>query len=345
MSWDSTTATNGNHWLAAQTANATGQIGTSPVVSVTVSNNYTPPVVTLENPTAGSTVSASIVLSAVVGSSQTITNVAFYVDGVQVGLNLTSAPYLLFWDTQTVSAGQHVLTVSATDITNTTSTSKPVSVTVDNSHPANTIGTDVTVSVDGSGLMQTSSFSTTQPGDLLVAFVAYDGPQGTPQTATVSGAGLSWVLVERSNFQSGTAEIWAAITDDPLSNVFVMAQPGNGTAYHGSMTVIAFTNASGPGIVGRTGAPSGPPDIPVPGVSAGNWVFAVGDDGDHSVARTPVSGQVLVHQDPDSSVGDTYWVQSTAGPSTAYALVDIHDSAPTDDQWNYAAIEIVAKPR
>jgi hypothetical protein len=55
-----------------------------------------------------------------------------------------------------------------------------------------------------------------------------------------------------------------------------------------------------------------------------------------------VSGQVLVHQKLDSNVGDTYWVQSTAAPSTAYALVDVHDSAPTNDQWNYAAIEIVA---
>jgi hypothetical protein len=51
---------------------------------------------------------------------------------------------------------------------------------------------------------------------------------------------------------------------------------------------------------------------------------------------------VLVHRRVDTQVGDTYWVQSTAAPSTADALVDIHDSAPTSDQWNYAAVEIVA---
>jgi hypothetical protein len=28
--------------------------------------------------------------------------------------------------------------------------------------------------------------------------------------------------------------------------------------------------------------------------------------------------------------------------STANALVDIHDTFPTSDQWNYAAVEIVA---
>ena len=179
----------------------------------------------------------------------------------------------------------------------------------------------------------------------MYAFVAYDGPSGSPQTATVSGAGLTWTLVERSNFQSGASEIWAAVAPDPLANVSVMSQPGSGTNFHGSLTVIAFTNASGPGIVGRTSAPSGAPDIALPGVSAGNWVFAVGNDWDRAVARTPAAGQVLVHQRIDTQTGDTFWVQSTTAPSAAYVLVDIHDSAPTNDQWNYAAVEIVATPQ
>ena len=250
--------------------------------------------------------------------------------------------YLVFWDTETATAGQHVITVTATDVTGSTGSSPPTTVTVDNSHPANTITQEMAISVDAQGVMQTPMFSTTTPGDLIVAFVAYDGPIGSPQTATVSGAGLTWTLVERSNNQSGTAEIWAARTDDPLSSVAVMSQSGQGTTYHGSLTVIAFTNASGPGIVGRTSAPSGAPDIYLPGVAAGNWVFAVGNDWDRAVARTPVSGQVLVHQRVDTQVGDTYWVQSTTAPSTADALVDIHDSAPTNDQWNYAGVEIVA---
>jgi hypothetical protein len=109
------------------------------------------------------------------------------------------------------------------------------------------------------------------------------------------------------------------------------------------MTVIAFTNASGPGVVGQASAPSGAPDIFLPGVTAGNWVFATGNDWDRATARTPVAGQVLVHQRVDTGVGDTFWVQSTIAPSTANALVDIHDSAPTNDQWNYVAVEIVAK--
>jgi hypothetical protein len=54
------------------------------------------------------------------------------------------------------------------------------------------------------------------------------------------------------------------------------------------------------------------------------------------------NGQALVHQRVDTNVGDTYCVQFTAAPSTANALVDIHDTTPSGDQWNYAAAEIVA---
>jgi Bacterial Ig domain/Lysyl oxidase len=343
LAWDTTTLPNGSHWLAAQTTDSTGHAGTSPVVLVTAANNATiPPSVQLQSPSAGSTVNAVISLSATATAQIGIPSVRFYVDNVAVGSPLTAPPFLLTWDTQTVADGAHVLSAIATDQTGLMGNSGSVSVTVDNSHPANAIGFDAKLSQDGSNTLQTAAFSTTTRSDLLVAFVAYDGPSIVAgQTATVSGAGLNWYLVKRSNSQFGTAEIWAANATDFLTSVTVSSQPGI-TGYHGSLTVIAFTNVSGPGIVGQASAPSGAPDIYLPGITAGNWVFAVGNDWNKAIARTPVSGQVLVHQDLDTVVDDTFWVQSTTAPSTADALVDIHDSSPTTDQWNYAAVEIVA---
>jgi hypothetical protein len=343
LNWDTTTVPNGAHWLAAQTTDSTGVIGTSVVVQVTVSNGAsTGPIVQLTSPANGSILSATVTLYATVGSSQPISNVVFYVDFVQVGSPVMAPPYMISWDTTKVPDGQHVITVSATDSLGNVGKSVPVTLQVNNSHPANLIGTEVSLSVDGAGTLTTPVFSTTTIGDLLIAFVSYDGPTGTPQTATVNGAGLNWTLLERSNTQLGTAEIWSARVDGTVSGVTVTAQPGTGSGFHGSLTVIAFTNAAGTSVVGRTGAPNGAPDIPLPGVIAGDWVFAVGNDWDNPIARTPVAGQVLVHQRVDTQVGDTYWVQSTAAPSTANGLVDIHDSAPTTDQWNYAAVEIVA---
>src|SRR5271165_1007384 len=205
------------------------------------------------------------------------------------------------------------------------------------------IGEDILVSVDSLGAMTTPSFTTSVNGALLVAFFASDGPASPGQTATVSGGGLTWTLRQRSNKQWGTAEIWAATAPNAPFTATVTAQAAGCSCYHGSLTVVGFTNASGTGEVGQASAPSGAPDLSLAGISAGNWVFAVGNDWDNPIARTPVSGQVLVHQRVDTQVGDTYWVQSTGAPSTVSGSVDIHDSAPTSDQWNYAAVEIVAK--
>jgi hypothetical protein len=199
----------------------------------------------------------------------------------------------------------------------------------------------VAVSQDGDNAIQTPAFSTSSSSDLLVAFVAYDGLDHGVQTATVTGAGLTWLLAKRSNAQNGTAEIWVAKATDYLSSVTVSSQPGS-FPYPGSLTVIAFTNAAGPGVVGQASASSGAPDIFLPGVLAGNWAFAVGNDWDAAVDRTPATGQVLVHQWLDIYGRNTFWVQSTTAPSAADALVDIHDDAPVTDRWNYAAVEVVA---
>jgi hypothetical protein len=322
---------------------STGIIGTSAVAKVTVANQAPPrPVAQLESPDTGSILSATITFHATVASSQPIASVTFYVDSVPVGAPVTTPPpYLMPWDSTTTADGPHQFSVSATDTLGNVGTSIPITATVDNSDPPKVIGRDVTIWVDASDTMTTPVFSTTSPGDLLVAFVGYDGPLSTQQTATVSGAGLTWELLVRSNTQAGTSEIWSARASGILSGASVTSQPGIG-GFHGSLTVIAFTNAAGTSVVGRTGAPTGEPNIYLPGVIAGDWMFAVGNDWDRAVARVPVSGQVLVHQRVDTQVGDTFWVQSTAAPSTANGLVEIRDSSPANDQWNYAAVEIVA---
>ena len=343
LDWDTTAVADGTHWLAAQTTGPTGVIGTSAVVAVTVANGgTTPPSIQITGPSDGSTLSSVVTLYAQAASGRGIANVTFFVDGTRIGGPVTAPPFMIAWDTTTSAEGAHVLTATAVDTAGMTATSAPINVSVDNTHPPAVIGKETTVSVDGAGTMITSPFSTATAGDLLVAFVSYDGPQGSAQTATVSGAGLTWTMMMRSNTQWGTSEIWTARPAGTLVNATVQALPGF-TGYHGSMTVIAFTNAAAVGVVGRSGAPTGAPDIGLPGIMAGNWVFAVGNDWDNAAARTPVAGQVLVHQRVDTSTGDTYWVQSTTTPATANALVDIHDTAPTGDRWNYAAVEIVAK--
>ena len=53
--------------------------------------------------------------------------------------------------------------------------------------------------------------TTTQAGDLLVAYVAADGPNApTQKVTTVTGGGVTWTLVARSNSTWGTTEVWQA---------------------------------------------------------------------------------------------------------------------------------------
>ena len=70
-------------------------------------------------------------------------------------------------------------------------------------------------------------------------------------------------------------------------------------------------------------------------------MFAVGNDWDNAQARTVGSGQSLVNQWVDTSVGDTFWAQRLTAPTGAVgSVVTLNDSAPTADRWNFTAVEI-----
>jgi hypothetical protein len=56
----------------------------------------------------------------------------------------------------------------------------------------------------------------------------------------------------------------------------------------------------------------------------------------------PPSGWVLLDQWVNTSVGDTYWTQYTNTPTgAAGSVVTVSDSAPTSDQWNLVAVELL----
>jgi hypothetical protein len=206
---------------------------------------------------------------------------------------------------------------------------------------AGPITVDKTVFTDGSGTMTSPSLTTTAANELVVALVSGDGPVGAGKQAfTVTGAGLTWTLARRSNAHSGDAEIWWARSSGILTAQTVVATPTSG-GFHGSLTVVAFAKAAGIGVTGASSAASGAQDLVLSGTGAGSWVYAVGNDWDNPIARTVAAGQVIVHQRVDASAGDTYWVQSTTAANAGPATVDIHDGAPTTDQWNYAGIEVL----
>ena len=91
----------------------------------------------------------------------------------------------------------------ATDTSGNIGKSTNVTVTVQNpALPPPCFIMDAHVTVHGTGAVTTPSFHTAAAGETLLAFVSSDGPAGAgKQTATITGAGLTWTLVKRANAQ------------------------------------------------------------------------------------------------------------------------------------------------
>ena len=188
--------------------------------------------------------------------------------------------------------------------------------------------------------------TTTRPGDLLVAFIASDGPgaAGGQTINSVTGGGLTWKLRQRTNTQPGAAEIWQAAAPTALTNVVVSAT--RKASAQGSITVAALSGAdtAALGAVGSANALTGAPRVSLTTTRANSWVWGVGSDWDRPVARTLGAGQTLVDQYFSPS-GDTYWVQRrTATTPAAGTSVALDATAPTNDRWNMSALEILSAP-
>ena len=194
---------------------------------------------------------------------------------------------------------------------------------------------------DGSGT-RTISVSTSGLGEVLLAFAGSDGPStGSAQTLTVSGGGLTWTLVRRANTRAGTSEIWRATAAAQLSGAVVSSTQSR-TGYHQSLTVVAVASASGTGASAIANGATGAPSVALTTTKAGSLVYGVGNDWDRAVARTLGAGQTMVHEWVDTSIGDTFWVQAWTGiVASAGVSIRLNDTAPTNDRWNFASVEIV----
>jgi len=198
----------------------------------------------------------------------------------------------------------------------------------------------VTHQSTASRTISSPALTTSQPGELILAFVMSDGGTSTQTFTSVTGGGLTWSLRQRSNAQRGTSEIWQSIAPTTVSNMVVTATRGNGS-YLGSMVVTAFAGAD-TAFTGATVAAAGASGAPTATLTprkAGSWVWAAGNDWDQAAARTVGAGQTKVDEYL-APVGDTFWVQRQTSPSAGTAAVTINDTLPTNDRWNFALIEI-----
>ncbi len=197
-----------------------------------------------------------------------------------------------------------------------------------------------------------AAFSTTAGNELILAFIGADMPSssGTNNSVTsVSGGGLAWTLVSRTNTQRGTSEIWRAFAASPLSNVTVTANLA--TSAVSSLTVMSFkgvntsgTNGSGAiGAIGSGNSLSGAPTASLVTIGNNSLVVGVGEDWNASPTVTPGSNQTMVHSLAVPGLA-TFWVQrQNAVTPVAGTAVTINDSPPTTARYNLTICEILAQ--
>jgi chitinase len=97
--WNTTGATNGSHSLEAKAQDSLGNVGTSPLVQVSVNNGDTiPPTVYITSPANGSNVypGHTINIAATASDNVGVTSVKFYANGSLICSDNT-APYNCSW--------------------------------------------------------------------------------------------------------------------------------------------------------------------------------------------------------------------------------------------------------
>jgi len=112
---------------------AAGNLATSADVTFTTAaplGDTTPPAVSITGPANGATVAGTVTVSASATDNVGVVGVQFKLDGVNLGSEITKAPYTLAWITSTASQGKHTLTAVARDAAGNTATSSSVTVTV-----------------------------------------------------------------------------------------------------------------------------------------------------------------------------------------------------------------------
>jgi len=297
--WDSTGVNNGVHTLVLKATDNAGNITTSSTDTVTVDNAK--PTTSISSPAASAFLAGTQTVHATAADTggSGLKQVAFFVDGTQVGATLTAAPFNFTWDTTTATPGTHSLTTKATDNAGNVKTSTSVSVTVDNTAPS------VNITAPGNGATVSGATTT------------------ITATATDTGSGVSKVEF----YRNGTTLIGTSTdTTSPYSITWDTTAIADGnytlTAVAYDKTLVNQTTSSPiPVTVSNNQGP--PPDTTKPKISL-----------DAPATGDTVAGTVPINFTASDNVGVTE-VDMTIDGATPPTQTS---SPPTDFTWDSTSV-------
>ncbi|HEY7655679.1 MAG TPA: Ig-like domain-containing protein [Burkholderiales bacterium] len=269
ISWNTKTAGNGSHTLTAVARDVLGARWTSNAVTVTVSNDTTPPTVSITAPANGATISGTISVTAQASDDRGVAGVRFRLNGANLGAEDTSAPYSVSWNTAGVADGSHTLTAIARDAAGNTRTSAPVTVTVSNgpapdttpptvsiTSPANDATVSGTITVKASASDNIGVVGVQILLDGVVRAVDTIAPYSVSWDTTTAGDGshtLTAVAHDAAGNTRTSAPVTVTVSNGPAADaappMVSISSPANGATVSGTITV----NASASDNVGVVG--------------------------------------------------------------------------------------------
>ncbi len=139
FTWNTASIANGLHTISVRARDAAGNLGTAPVVNVTITNSTstptdtTAPTTSITAPTGGATISGISTVNVTATDAVGVTGVTLFVDGNVVGTPDTTVPYSFAFDTTILTNGAHTISARATDAAGNQGTAPVVNVTITNS--------------------------------------------------------------------------------------------------------------------------------------------------------------------------------------------------------------------
>ncbi len=259
-SWTGTSGSQSTGALTASrtyTISCTGSGGTvtdSISVNVTPPPDTTPPAVSVSSPVSGSTVSGTVTVSANASDNIGVAGVQFRLNGVNLGIEDTTSPYSVSWNTTTATNGIHTLTAVARDAAGNTTTSSAVSVTVNNVTvtPAPTVtisASPTSVTVGSSSTLSWSSTNATS----CTASGAWSGSRGTSGTMSVSPTTSSTYTLSCTGAGGTVTQSTTVFVE---TNTQVTTNPGTVTTLSVSQTNTTSVTLSFVEVNDGTGLPS-----------------------------------------------------------------------------------------
>jgi hypothetical protein len=237
--WNTTLTLNGLHSLTAVARDVSNLTATSAAVPVTVNNpDSTPPTVAITAPVAGTTVSGSVTAAATASDNVAVVGVQFKLDGADLGVEFSTPPYSLTWNTTAVTNGAHTLTAVARDTANLVTTSAPVTVTVSNDTTPPTV--TLTTPVSGATVSGNVTVTASASDNMSVAGVQFK-LDGTNLGAELTSApySLTW---NSASVVNGVHTLTAVAHD--TANLTTTSAPVSVTVSNAGTATIAFVQSA-----------------------------------------------------------------------------------------------------